>query len=216
MHAYDFDAVVYDCDVYCLACLPDDLTADSRDEWDEPIVHPIFADSEHDSYPVCCNCGAEHDYVSLTPEGEDYEMERREQPGPDVMRWYKRFRDAGRTAEDALDSARTLARWDEAEQTGSVRIVARPDPDSSPSDWHDTKGGACECEDCRAYARDGAWGTVGEYRTDPDSEDWTHADSVWGHVGYNDVLSPLENPYVVDIMAATLDALDAQAIAPGL
>jgi hypothetical protein len=136
---------------------------------------------------------------------------------------YHRFRRSGLSAKESIDAARTLARWDEAEQAGSVRIVARSDHDSSPSDYHDTKGGACECEDCRAYARDGACGVVGQYTTTDDaSEDedcddgWEDADSVWACVGYNDVLSPLENPYVVDIMQATLDALDAQAIAPGL
>jgi hypothetical protein len=49
--------------LYCVDCLPDGIDVDSED------VSPIFADSEWNSYPVCCECGAKHDYVSLTPDG---------------------------------------------------------------------------------------------------------------------------------------------------
>lgn len=59
MKAYDFDAVTYDASVYCTECLPDGVSVDDEE------VHPIFADSEWDSYPVCDACGTEHDYVSL-------------------------------------------------------------------------------------------------------------------------------------------------------
>jgi hypothetical protein len=64
MKAYDFDAVAFDCGVYCTGCLPDGVT--TNDE----AVHPVFADSEWDYYPVCDACGCEHDYVNLTGEGE--------------------------------------------------------------------------------------------------------------------------------------------------
>jgi hypothetical protein len=130
---------------------------------------------------------------------------------------YHRLRRAGWRAEEAIRAARILERWDKAESDGLVRLQAIPDEDWTIKDNGCSCGNpVCQRRERESFERDGAWGSVGEYRTDTDSEDWTHADSVWGHVGYNDVLSPLENPYILDIMAATLDALDAQAIAPGL
>ena len=59
MKAYDYDAVVYDCDIYCVECLPDNVDIDSED------VMPIFADSEWGYVPVCCSCGTEHDYIAI-------------------------------------------------------------------------------------------------------------------------------------------------------
>lgn len=62
MKSYDYEAVTYDSDVYCVECLPEDF--------DEDDVFPIFADSEWDYVPTCCVCGAEHDYVILLTEEE--------------------------------------------------------------------------------------------------------------------------------------------------
>jgi hypothetical protein len=59
MKAYDFDAVVYDGEVYCVECLPVGVDEESDE------VSPIFADDEWDDAPVCCMCGGEHDYMSI-------------------------------------------------------------------------------------------------------------------------------------------------------
>lgn len=59
MKSYDYEAVTYDCDIYCTGCLPDGVSDESEG------VFPIFADSEWDYIPVCCECGYEHDYVSI-------------------------------------------------------------------------------------------------------------------------------------------------------
>jgi hypothetical protein len=59
MKAYDFDAVVYDGEVYCTECLPYGIRENSKG------VDPIFADSEWDTPPVCGNCGEEHTYMSI-------------------------------------------------------------------------------------------------------------------------------------------------------
>jgi len=61
MKSYDYDACAYDGAVYCNGCLPDGVTTDD--------AHPIFADSEVDSFPVCDQCGAVHDYMTLTRDG---------------------------------------------------------------------------------------------------------------------------------------------------
>ena len=58
MKAWDFEAVAYDGDEYCVGCLPDGVDVDDDD------VCPIFASDEVDVYPVCCVCGCEHDYMS--------------------------------------------------------------------------------------------------------------------------------------------------------
>lgn len=57
MKSYDYEAVIYDGDIYCIGCLPDNIIADN--------VYPIFADSEWDYIPVCCECGYEHDYICI-------------------------------------------------------------------------------------------------------------------------------------------------------
>ena len=59
MNAADYDAVVFDGDIYCIGCLPDGVNVESDD------VHPIFADNECDHALVCCVCGTEHDYMRL-------------------------------------------------------------------------------------------------------------------------------------------------------
>ena len=63
MKSYDFYAVIYDGEVYCNICLSYDIGIHHND------VTPIFADSEWESYPVCVECGQEHDYVILLPKG---------------------------------------------------------------------------------------------------------------------------------------------------
>ena len=68
MKAYDFEGAVWNDEVYCLDCLP----VDPEDE----EVQPIFAGSEWESYPTCCECGAEMDYVVLLDsDGAPAEME---------------------------------------------------------------------------------------------------------------------------------------------
>ena len=69
MKAYDFDACVFDGEIYCNECLPDGVDTDCED------VQPIFASSEWDYYPTCCHCEGIHDYVSLTTEGREYEIQ---------------------------------------------------------------------------------------------------------------------------------------------
>lgn len=70
MKSFDYEACVYDGAVYCNGCLPEGITTESED------VSPIFADSEHDGYPVCDKCGEVHNYVSLTDYGYKVECSR--------------------------------------------------------------------------------------------------------------------------------------------
>jgi len=59
MKSYDYNAVIVDGEIYCTECRPKDIRID------DPALMPIFADSEWDYVPVCCECGYEHDYVSI-------------------------------------------------------------------------------------------------------------------------------------------------------
>jgi len=59
MLCYDYDAVIFDGEVYCVECLPEDVSDDD--------VQPIFADQEWEYAPECCECGMVHDYVSIIP-----------------------------------------------------------------------------------------------------------------------------------------------------
>ena len=71
MKSYDYEAVTYDCEVYCLECLPMHAKAKCHTE-----VYPIFADSEWDYAPTCCKCGTVHDYMNiLQPKKEEEEEE---------------------------------------------------------------------------------------------------------------------------------------------
>ena len=59
MKSYDFFAVTYEADIYCVGCLPKGVSVDDDE------VSPIFADSEWDYPPSCCVCGETHDYVTV-------------------------------------------------------------------------------------------------------------------------------------------------------
>lgn len=59
MQPYDYDAVVYNNDIWCIGCLPDRIDEKSDG------VEPIFASSEWEYYPVCYQCGKEHNYIVL-------------------------------------------------------------------------------------------------------------------------------------------------------
>jgi len=57
MKSWDYEAVVYDGDIYCVECLPKGVSVED--------AYPIFADSEWEIAPVCCSCGYVHDYVNI-------------------------------------------------------------------------------------------------------------------------------------------------------
>ena len=62
MKTYDYRAVVYAGDVYCIGCLPPGVDVEDED------CSPIFADSEWDCVPTCVECSEDHDYVTLLQE----------------------------------------------------------------------------------------------------------------------------------------------------
>lgn len=70
MKSYDYEAVAYDGAIYCVDCLPEGIDVDS----DEDEVSPLFADSEHETTPVCDKCKHVHDYVSIIYGGKDEDL----------------------------------------------------------------------------------------------------------------------------------------------
>ncbi len=66
MKSYDFDAVVYNDEVYCVEHLPEGVNIETDD------VKPVFASDEWDFFPACEVCGKMHDYVGLTDAGLDW------------------------------------------------------------------------------------------------------------------------------------------------
>jgi hypothetical protein len=117
---------------------------------------------------------------------------------------YLEARKAGYRPAHALHAARTLLKWRALERMGYVRLIAEPDEHCSHDDLCD-----CDNPDCPDRNAE-VWGSVGQYRIDPDQGDddgWEYGDSVWGHVGYRNVLDWRENPYITDIMAGTIGEL---------
>jgi hypothetical protein len=76
MKSYDFEAVVYDGEIYCRECCPVPL--------DSEEVSPIFADQEWDYAPTCNHCGAEHDYMTILEPTEE-QIERSQRLIADVL-----------------------------------------------------------------------------------------------------------------------------------
>lgn len=62
MKAYEYEAVIFNDEIFCLECLPVETS--------ENNYCPIFADSEWNTYPICSECGTEHDYVNLISDKE--------------------------------------------------------------------------------------------------------------------------------------------------
>lgn len=110
------------------------------------------------------------------------------------------FMRVGHNAADALNAARTIARFRELEADGKVRLRVEFDDDCDVS-WMDEK----QREDWDGEA----YGTITEYLCESCGS-WNHADSVWGHIGYRDVSSPFENCYVVDEMAEAISQYENQ------
>lgn len=67
MKSFEFEAVVYQGEVYCNEHLPPGVDLGSE------RVHPIFADSEWHAYPHCCECKKIHNYVNLINTLDDKE-----------------------------------------------------------------------------------------------------------------------------------------------
>lgn len=101
----------------------------------------------------------------------------------------------------AIDKARTLIRWKQAESDCRVRIVAEPEVESYASVF-----GKEEYEASKEYIEQ--WGVHWVYTEfrGPDGE-WKQAESI-GMCVYENPKSPFENCYVPDLMSSALEQLE--------
>lgn len=120
----------------------------------------------------------------------------------------------GYAAVSALNAARTLRRWDALESMGLVRLRSENDPYWEP-------GCSCGVKNCPNNDPDAeAYGVIGEYclphldaegywcaeGREDSMEGWACGVSVWGHVGYRDVLDWRENAHILGIMDEAIEA----------
>lgn len=137
-----------------------------------------------------------------------------------VKRWWDRIRKAGgascivgESAKGDLEAARIIARFEDLEAAGYVRIVAEPHEESY-WDVYGEPGSEREREETNRLLESwGCWYVYSEYRlsmlrTHVPENEWHHADGV-GMCVYRNPTSPLENCYVVDLMMAALEQYDA-------
>ena len=116
----------------------------------------------------------------------------------DAMELYRALRSAGIRASDAKQDAEVMAQFAEREAVGLVRFRVEQDRDPDVS-WMTERE--------RAEWDGESWGVIGEVRC-PCCNQWKQVDSVWGLIGYKNLLSPLENPYIPSIASATLTESD--------
>jgi hypothetical protein len=140
--------------------------------------------------------------------------------------YYTQFRKAGYLPIQALRASKTLLQWAELEDQDLVRLSAEPEQENyfdvygEPDGYEDGNGRHVSAEQERKELEreielNGCWVVYSEYRATPDDL-WEHADSIDMCTGYRDPLSPFENDYVIDLMQAAVDAVEAQALAPSL
>lgn len=118
-------------------------------------------------------------------------------------------------AQCALDHARTLQEWRDAESAGLVRLRQEEEQESyldsygEPEAYTDMNGRRVSAEKareelCELLDRKGCWWIVSEVFN---GEEWEQADSIGMCAGYDDPCSPFENSYVPDLMRAALDRI---------
>jgi hypothetical protein len=137
--------------------------------------------------------------------------------------YYTQFRKAGYLPIQALRASKTLLAWEELEAQELVRLRADPEEENyfdvygEPDGYVDGNGRRVSAEQERKELEreielNGCWFVRSEYRATPDDE-WERADSIGMLTGYRDPLSPFQNNYVIDLMRAAIDAVEAQAVA---
>jgi hypothetical protein len=139
----------------------------------------------------------------------------------DRTRIYQQFRTAGYRPITAWERADIVAQFrqhetdddsPEPEEIGAMRICLECDDEQydagdmlepfrgSDGRWRTRE--ELEREHTHMLETCGVWGTIGEVWN---GTDWEIVDSCWGHAGYENPDSPIENEYVIDHMRACLE-----------
>ncbi len=114
----------------------------------------------------------------------------------------------------ALDSARTLANWREAEGAGLVRLRSEPEEENyfdvygEPEAYEGANGRRVTAEMAKAQIVETLenWGCFCVISEVFEDGEWVHADSI-GFCVYEDPLDPFDNSYVVDLMAKAMEQI---------
>jgi hypothetical protein len=133
---------------------------------------------------------------------------------------YRQARKLGYTAKDALRIAKIVERFQWLEYEDRVRLRYEDEDESyfdvygEPDGYTDIYGRRISAEQAKqqiidSIERNGNYWITSEVYN-PETEEWEHADSIGMCSGYNNVLDPLENCYVPDLMAAAIDWCDEQ------
>ncbi len=137
---------------------------------------------------------------------------------PKIEKYYRNFREYGwDQAVWALRNAKTLARFEELEAEGRVKIVADPECENywsiygEPEGYVNGYGRRVSPEEERKeieewIERFGCWFVVALY-LDPFTGEWEHADSI-GMCIYDDPTDPYENCYVPDLQRSAIRELE--------
>jgi hypothetical protein len=130
-----------------------------------------------------------------------------------LVQLYAKFRASGENAERALRATRILAKWNEMESEGLVRISAEPEQESyfdvfgEPEGYTDGFGRRVSADQAKKelidiLERDGCWYVKTEFLN---GEEWEHADDIGMITGYKDPCSPFQNCYVPDLMSSAIE-----------
>ena len=131
---------------------------------------------------------------------------------------YQAARKEGYGAAESLRIAKTQEVFHNLEYQGLVRLRAEPEEENyfdvygEPTGYEGANGRRVSAEQERKETYDlinlhGCWCIFSEWRGSEES-DWERADSVGMCAGYKNVLSPIENRYVVDLMRAAIDEVE--------
>ncbi len=123
---------------------------------------------------------------------------------------YFRFRSSGESALWSLRHARAMETFQRLEDRGRARIIAQPEEENYFDVFGRENISAREdAEIARQIEVGGCWVTIAQVKCSSCGA-WQTVNSCGMHVGYDDVLSPFDNPYVADHMLAIVDSVKAR------
>lgn len=130
-----------------------------------------------------------------------------------VLQYYRKFRQhspfmlVGRNAELALQSAKTLFRFEQLEAMGKVRLRMEDEQEDYFSVYGEPETQKQYDEILHQLEIYGCYWITSEYNdhcSKCDRDDWEQSDSI-GMCIYKNPLDPFENGYVIDLMKSAIE-----------
>lgn len=131
---------------------------------------------------------------------------------------YNKARQKGYGAAESLRIAKIKEKFEQLEYEGLVRLRAEPEEENyfsvygEPDGYLGLNGRRVSAEQekkelIESFERDGVWYVVSEWRSS-EEDVWEFVDSIGMCAGYSNVLSPIENCYVFDLMRAAINKVE--------